>query len=310
MADGSTPLTATGRMGMLTAGDARAGLGGAVWNAPGKLVEKARSWQRFSAAVFNRSAGNGHWRSEQHRFTLYLTKIGEGTVQIDNGPTQVVRAPAPFHSLGFTPAGTYITGGISRSVTLAHITQSPDTYRDLACEIAAPIGLGALEPIASFDDPEIARLIHAIVHEIDGGFLDHLLVNALNTALTVQLARRFHGSAIQLLAPGRLSRARLKRVLDYIEDHLGQSLSVTEMAAIACLSPFHFARCFKRSVGVGLHRYVVHQRIQRAKRLILQTDLPLTDIAAATGFDSQASFTERFRREVGISPGRLRRERT
>lgn len=299
MADGDHAFMAVDR--------ARAPLGTTVWNVPDVHIEKARSWQRLSAAIFSRGAGEGYWRSDQYRLSLYLTDITEGTVQIDSGRAQLVKAAAP-RPQGFVPIGTGMTCDIPRA-RLAQITQSPETYSDLASEIAAPIGLDDVEPIVTFDDPEVARLIQAILNEIDSGLLDRVLVDALNTALAVTIVRRFHGPAVQLLVPGRLSRARLRRVLDYIEDRLEETLSLSELAAVACLSPFHFSRCFKRSMGMGLRRYVVQQRIKRARRLILETDLSLVDIAAATGFDSQASFTFRFGREVGMSPGRLRRER-
>jgi AraC family transcriptional regulator len=105
-----------------------------------------------------------------------------------------------------------------------------------------------------------------------------------------------------------LSRERLRRVTEYIEAHLAEPLSLTKIGEIACLSPFHFSRSFKRSAGVGLHEYVVRRRIERAKQLILYSDLSLAQIAGAVGFDSQSSFTARFRREVGLSPGRFRKE--
>jgi AraC family transcriptional regulator len=106
-----------------------------------------------------------------------------------------------------------------------------------------------------------------------------------------------------------LSRERLRRVTDYIEAHLAEPLSLTEIGEIACLSPFHFSRSFKRSAGVGLHEYVVRRRIERAKQLMLYSDLSLAQIAGTVGFDSQSSFTARFRREVGLSPGRFRKKR-
>jgi AraC family transcriptional regulator len=286
---------------------ARVSPGTTAWNAPSVHIEKSRSWPRLSAAVFSRGAGEGYWRSDQHRLTLYLTDVAEGMVQIDNGRTQVVKAAAP-RPQAFMPKQAGLACDIPPA-RFAQVIQGPETYSDLAAEIAAAKGPGDLEPIVTFDDPEVAQLIQAIVSEIDSGLIDHLLVSALNTALAVTLVRRVHGSAVQLLVPGKLSRARLRRVLDYIEDHLEAPLSLSELAAIACLSAFHFSRCFKRSMGMGLHRYVVQRRIERARRLILETDLSLADIAAATGFDSQASFTFRFGREVGISPGRLRRER-
>jgi AraC-like DNA-binding protein len=307
MTGGSLALSATGPSGPTADWRARLGLDGTVWTTPGALIEKCRLWQPLSAAIVSRSAGEAYWRSDQYRIGLPLTDVEQVTVQIDGRRAHDVKAKIP-RSMTFEPAGVGIRIGIKQS-SFVQIVQSPETYRDLAFESVTPVDLDGLEPIVGFDDPDIARLIEAIAREIDGGFLDHVLVSSLNTALAVQIARRFHGSAMQLLPRGRLSRARLKRVLDYIEAHLEDSLSVTEMAAIACLSPFHFSRCFKHSMGLGLHSYVVKRRIERAQRLVLQTDLTLTDIAAAAGFDSQSSFTARFRREVGVSPGRLRRER-
>jgi AraC family transcriptional regulator len=105
-----------------------------------------------------------------------------------------------------------------------------------------------------------------------------------------------------------LSRERLRRVTDYIEAHLAEPLSLTEIGEIACLSPFHFSRCFKRSMGVGLHAYVLRRRIEHAKQLMVYSDLSLAQIASAVGFDSQSSFTARFSRDVGLTPGRFRKE--
>jgi AraC family transcriptional regulator len=120
--------------------------------------------------------------------------------------------------------------------------------------------------------------------------------------------------------PGRLFAApglrihksrewRLDRVVEYIEAHLADALSLEEMSAIACFSRFHFSRCFKRSMGVSPHRYVVQRRIDRSRLLLEQSNLPLVEIAISVGFDSQSSFSACFYREVGISPGRFRRER-
>jgi AraC family transcriptional regulator len=111
-----------------------------------------------------------------------------------------------------------------------------------------------------------------------------------------------------ILVAGKLSRERLRRVTDYIEAHLAEPLSLREIGEIACLSPFHFSRCFKRSMGVGLHAYVLRRRIEHAKQLMVYSDLSLAQIASAVGFDSQSSFTARFSRDVGLTPGRFRKE--
>jgi AraC family transcriptional regulator len=228
------------------------------------------------------------------------------TVRIEGGRThQLTGTPGV---LGFYPAGSgsHFAGP---EYTYVQIIQSPETYRDLASEFSSPLSFNDFEPLLAFHDAQMELLIRGILGEIESASLDHLLVNTLNTALAAQLARHFRGTSTPLLLPSRLSRERLSRVLDYIETHLDGALSLNELAAVACLSPFHFSRCFKQSMGVGPHRYVMKRRIERAQRFVLQSDMTLTDIAAAVGFDSQSSFTARFGREVGVSPGRLRRER-
>ncbi len=101
-------------------------------------------------------------------------------------------------------------------------------------------------------------------------------------------------------------RARLRRVFDYIEANLGRDLGLVELAEVACLSPFHFSRLFARAAGVGPQRYVLQRRVERAKALLRQGDVPLAAIAQELGFADQSHFTNAFRRETGETPGRFR----
>ena len=110
-----------------------------------------------------------------------------------------------------------------------------------------------------------------------------------------------------MLAPSNgLSRDRLKRVRDYIETHLDDRLTLTDLAGVACLSPYHFSRSFKERVGTGPQRYVMQRRLERAKTLIRRSNQPLADIAQQVGFADQSHLTSIFRREMGVTPGRYR----
>jgi AraC family transcriptional regulator len=95
-------------------------------------------------------------------------------------------------------------------------------------------------------------------------------------------------------------------VRDYVEAQPDQSLSLTTLAEIACLSPYHFSRSFKQAVGVGIQRYVMERRIERAKTLMRRTRQPLVSIALEVGFTDQRHLTAIFRRETGMTPGRFR----
>jgi AraC family transcriptional regulator len=104
-----------------------------------------------------------------------------------------------------------------------------------------------------------------------------------------------------------LPRARLRAVAEYIEEHLDAGPSLDQMAAVARLSAYHFARQFKRATGLPPHQYVIMRRVERAKR-VLQTggDFSLAQVAAHAGFSDQSQFSRHFKRLVGVTPGEFR----
>lgn len=106
-----------------------------------------------------------------------------------------------------------------------------------------------------------------------------------------------------------LSPLQLRRVALFIENNLDGDLSLATLAAVAGLSPSHFARRFKGATAEAPHRYVLARRVNGAKRLLLETDMPLAEVAATTGFSSQAHLTGIFGRATGMPPGAYRTRR-
>ena len=92
-----------------------------------------------------------------------------------------------------------------------------------------------------------------------------------------------------------LDPRRLQRVLDYIEASLAADIRLEEMAAHACLSPFHFSRLFREATGLSPHRYVIDRRVQAARQELARNNMSLVEIALGFGFGSQANFTRVFR---------------
>ena len=99
---------------------------------------------------------------------------------------------------------------------------------------------------------------------------------------------------------------RLTLARSIIEASLDESLDLAEIARAACLSPFHLHRLFTRVFGYTPHRYAVWRRIERACRLLAQTDMPVTEVCLATGFQSLGSFSTLFKKVVGYSPQSFR----
>lgn len=85
------------------------------------------------------------------------------------------------------------------------------------------------------------------------------------------------------------------------------TLTVRDLADHVGYSPFHFTRLFRSRTGVSPGQFLTALRIDAAKRLLLDDDAPVIDVAAAVGFDSLSSFSRRFRNVVGVAPGQLRR---
>jgi AraC-like DNA-binding protein len=107
-------------------------------------------------------------------------------------------------------------------------------------------------------------------------------------------------------ARGGLPPVAMRRVCEYIEARLNDSIELAELSAIAGLSIFHFARQFKQSAGITPHHYLVRRRVERAQELLARTDLSLSEIAFATGFSDQSHLTRHFRQMIGVTPGQFR----
>ena len=108
-----------------------------------------------------------------------------------------------------------------------------------------------------------------------------------------------------MLAPWRLRRAT-----DYIDAHLGEKISLADVASASGLSRMHFAALFRASTGLRPLKYVQRRRIEHAQETLANSDMPVVDIALSVGFQSQAHFSTVFKRLVGESPVRWRRRQT
>jgi AraC-like DNA-binding protein len=102
---------------------------------------------------------------------------------------------------------------------------------------------------------------------------------------------------------------RLHRARDYMDSHPDRSLNLAEAARAACLSPHHFHRAFRHAFHQTPHAYSIYRRLERARTLLHQTELPVIEICAEVGFESLPSFTALFKRYAGVTPGQFRKIR-
>lgn len=106
---------------------------------------------------------------------------------------------------------------------------------------------------------------------------------------------------------GGLSARKQKLVAEFIDAHIGDKISLATLAKIAGLSRYHFARVFKQTFGVPPRRYHMLRRMELASNLLLQSTLPVTQIALRVGFGETSSFTRAYRRYTGLTPSGCRR---
>jgi AraC family transcriptional regulator len=164
----------------------------------------------------------------------------------------------------------------------------------------------------SYDDPVLNHLMGAIIPSIrNPNFKDRLFGD-----LILQAASRYIALKYANLAPVRqqsfpltLSKEEESRAKEILLDRIGGDISIDELAAACGVSADQFGEIFKSSTGTSPYRWLVLQRIERAKSLLRRPDGGLANIALACGFANQNHFTNVFSREVGLSPTQWRRHR-
>jgi AraC family transcriptional regulator len=136
-----------------------------------------------------------------------------------------------------------------------------------------------------------------------------LEIEAAGLTLAGVLIRDHSNADHRIAKTGGLAPWQVARVRELLAENIDTEMSLQTLAAQVGLSPFHFARAFKISTGLPPHRYQMALRIQRAKELLATTDLPISSVAAAVGYEDQGYLARLLRREIGVTPARYRRER-
>ncbi len=195
-----------------------------------------------------------------------------------------------------------------------HLYLDPALLRDVAAGAGLDPDKAELVETLGVRDRQIEHAAMSLLSELRSGDLlgCRIYAESLANVLAVSLLRRYSSlgySSVRKLeheSADGLPEASLRTALAYVDDNLAENLSLAEIAREVYISPYHFSRMFKLSTGLSPHQYVIRQRIERAKALLMNTELPVGVVAQEVGFASPSHFTQQFRRLVGVSPSSFR----
>ena len=184
--------------------------------------------------------------------------------------------------------------------------------RRLQAAAAQITGGGRVELVGrvGFEDPSAARILELLSREVPNQEPSaRLFVDQAIDLLCIHLVRA-HSSfaALALEAPrGGLADWQLRRVTQYMREHLAEEIGLDELAALVNLSRFHFCTAFRKATGQTPHNWLMILRIEEARRLLETPALAVTDVALAVGYQTPSSFAAAFRKLVGTTPSAYRR---
>ncbi len=244
-----------------------------------------------------------------HLVNVHLSSVPHHLVQRRNERTQEgLKLPGDVDVI---PAGTpayYRMGAASEHLCML----IKDRFiQRVAAEAGADPDKFEIAPFFDNPDQQTERIGMWLLSEMEtSGLGGELYAESLANVLALHLVRHHsslgRGSGRKFEHEGGFSKRALKRATDYINDNLSQKLTLKEIAGAAHVSPYHLARLFKAAIGLSPHQYVIHRRVERAKTLLVGTDLSIVDVAGAVGFANQSHLSSHVRRLLGVSPKVLR----
>jgi AraC family transcriptional regulator len=194
-----------------------------------------------------------------------------------------------------------------RVIRYSYLVLEPSHLAELALAngIAGPLDF---VPTFATPDPWLHHIADALtsapgINDPAGNLFTESLLNAACARILHRYAQLRH----RLSGPPRLTDGQVRKAIDYIHGHIGESLDLSSIAQAAGLSAFHFARLFKTATGNSPFQFVTRSRMKLAKELLRKTRLPISDIGERVGYPKPSNFSARFRAVVGCGPHAYRK---
>ena len=279
------------------------------------MQEVQRIFSRPRLTIRHSAVSSCEFQPHSHA-ALSVTLLVAGRMEVRIGDAAYTLSPGQIaltnigqvHS-GRAVGAEFVSAALS-PVMLDQILLEPDAA---AGTLAAAAGAEGKVPAAVISDSGIEETLHGMLGEVavDAVGRDQML-DSMARQVIIQLVRSHisirNTPQIELSRAGPVDR-RLRRAIEFMHDNFGRELALDEIASAAFLSEFHFARMFKQITGVTPHSYLASIRLERARRLLLETTLAISEIALTVGYQSQSHFTRAFKAVTGVTPLVYRRGR-
>ncbi|SBR45803.1 MULTISPECIES: helix-turn-helix domain-containing protein [unclassified Halomonas] len=247
--------------------------------------------------------------TEEHQFVLYSANEEIGEYQYNNGGWRTYRkrkhdwfiAPALENQIYWKPH----SGEASQTPCICRIHLSPELLHLKAIEC-----FGQANPVIrvghrmNIQDPVMTGLACGLKDALASpSAISSLYVEQTLNLFALHVLKRYSSvEKKEISKKPRLSRARRREVIDFIQANLANDISLDELAKVACLSKYYFIHAFKTTFGMTPLQYVIAQRIHKASQLLITTELPIGLISERCGFNSASSFSKTFSQVVKATP--------
>ncbi len=251
---------------------------------------------------------------------IYLVLVTSGYVQVDERKLDGPWTTYPIHEGDWflTPAGgePYVLRWKSLSsepLTTLHLHVNTDLFsRTVQQVVDRDPKRVMVKDQTGFQDALLAHIGFTLQRELQhsaSGAVGKLYADTAAQMLVAHLLRHYTTTDVFIHDSHRqLSPQQMQRLTDFILAHLNQSLSLEMLAQQVGFSPYHFTRLFRQTTGESPHQFVLRQRLEAAKHLLKETDIPLSHVALEVGFPHQSHFTQAFKRRLGTTPLIYRQE--
>jgi AraC family transcriptional regulator len=235
--------------------------------------------------------------------TKWRNKTDSGTTVLPPGSLAIFAAKARHGTCASQPQR-------QDEVTEQIVVLMTDTLLQEAAQTALPrAGSVHLQEKRIFRDLPLERLLWAL-HDAgtQKSLAGTLVGEMLSSAIALHLIGNHVSAPPAAISSGGIPRHQLRHVLDYVEGHLEENLSLSSLAKEAAMSLFHFSRAFRQSMDQSPYQYVLHRRIEHAKILLRSGEFTVGEVGLRSGFVQQNHFARLFQKKTGVTPTTFRHQ--